>query len=91
MDPTIQNLLVTVVSPQQILYSGEAKSISSINSSGVFDLLPEHANFVTIIEDKSIIIRSNKDQRIEFKFPLAIIYITGNTVKIYAQLPILSS
>ncbi len=88
MDPTLENLLVTVVSPQQILYSGEAKSISSTNSSGVFDLIPEHANFVTIIEDKPIIIRSNKNQRIEFKFPLAIIYITDNTVKIYAQLPL---
>lgn len=88
MDPTIQNLLVTVVSPQQIIYSGEAKSVSSINSSGTFDLIPEHANFVTIIEDKPIIIRSNKDQRIEFKFPLAIIYINDNVVKIYAQLPL---
>lgn len=88
MDPQLQNLLVTVVSPQQIIYSGEAKSISSTNSSGLFDLIPEHANFVTIIENQPIIIRTNNNQKVEFKFPLAIIYITANTVKIYAQLPL---
>jgi len=85
--PIAEHLTVTVISPQQILFSGEAKSISSKNSVGNFDLIPEHANFITIIENYPITIRTNKNQKLDFNFPLSIIYITNNIVKIYAQLP----
>lgn len=82
-----ETLTVTVLSPQSVLYNGTAYSVSSKNSAGNFDLLPGHANFITIIENQSITIRTAKNQKIDFKFPLAIIYTTSNTVKIYAQLP----
>lgn len=78
-------LNVTVLSPQDILFQGSALSVSSKNSAGNFDLMPEHARLITIIENSPIAIRKPNREKITFKFPLAIIYITNNKVSIYAQ------
>lgn len=82
MKPILQ---ISVLSPQQILYKGPALSVSSKNSSGKFDILPEHANMVTFIENFPISLRLDNNGKKEFKFPMAIIYVTNNLVKIYAQ------
>lgn len=85
--PPTEHLQVTVISPQQVLYSGEAQSISSKNSAGTFDILPEHAHFITIIENNPITLRPPGQKEIVFNFPLAIIDVIDNNVKIFAQLP----
>ncbi len=73
------------MSPQEILFQGPVLSVSSKNSAGNFDFLPEHANLITIIENNPIILRKQNKEKITFKFPLAIIYITNDKVSIYAQ------
>ena len=79
-------LTVTVLSPQDILYSGKATSVSSKNSAGNFDILEQHANFITIVEKFPIIIRTVEKKEVTFSFPLAVLYIANNKVTIYAQL-----
>lgn len=50
-------LKVKVLSPNQILFQGLALSISSKNSFGNFDILPYHANFITLVQNQPITIR----------------------------------
>ena len=85
---TLEYINVTVVSPQEVLFSGQAKSVSSKNSAGNFDILPQHAHFITIVENHPIIVRTVDKKNLTFKFPLAIIYNFENNVKVFAQLPI---
>ena len=79
---------VRITSPNQILYDGDALSISSTNSIGKFDILAAHANFITLIENKQIIVRDLQKQTHSFTFPLAIIYTVKNTVNIYTYVQI---
>lgn len=74
-----------VISPQDLLFEGQIVSLSSKNSSGNFDVLAEHADFVSIIENQPIVIRTASNQKQTFKFTLAIIYTTKNNVIIYAK------
>lgn len=83
--PTDEKLDVVVISPQDVLFAQPALSVSSKNSAGNFDLLPQHARMITIVENQPIEIRKLDKQKITFKFPLAIIYISNNKVSIYAQ------
>lgn len=76
-------LHVRIVTPSRLLFEDNASSISSINSNGRFDILPEHANFITLIENQDIIIATSKKQVVKYKFPLAIIYTSQNAVNIY--------
>lgn len=74
---------VKVSSPSSTLFEGKAESVTSTNSKGLFDILADHANFITLIENKPIIIRVPGKQPLSFTFPIAIIYTSQNTVNIY--------
>lgn len=79
-------LYVRIVSPKQTLFAGEALAVSSTNSAGKFDILPHHANFLTLTEDVPISILTPDRKKVEFKFPLTIIYNTDNKVNIYTDI-----
>lgn len=74
-----------VISPQDTLFEGKAASLSSKNSSGNFDILAEHADFITIIENQPIVIRTEDKKKQTLQFDLAIIYTTKNNVIVYAK------
>ena len=77
-----QILHVTVLSPERIVFAGDAKALSSVNDNGPFDILPYHANLITIIKDTIIIhLEGNKDQKIPCE--RAIMKVFENTVSIF--------
>lgn len=82
-DPTLH---VRIISPQQLILDTEASSISSRNAQGPFDILPQHANFITIIEDSLIVVRTRGQKPLMFKFPQAIILTRENKVDIYTYI-----
>lgn len=62
------NLTVIAQNREKVLYSGQAAAITSINDKGVFDVLPQHENFITLIKEKVIIhptLKENKEIQIE--------------------------
>lgn len=76
-------LKVKIFSPEKLVFEGSAKSVSSQNSSGVFDILPKHANFITIIENKPIQVRT-EGKNTEFTFSKSILYVHQDAVSIYS-------
>ena len=83
-------LNVRIISPQKELFNGQALSVSSTNSEGKFDILPEHANFITLVQNSQITIRTGEGKDLNYTFPLAIIYSSTNNVRIYTDLAITS-
>lgn len=56
-----QNFLnVKIMSPTQTIFDGEVLSVSSVNSTGKFDILPYHANFITLVKKNPVILRIRK-------------------------------
>lgn len=82
----IKLLKVLILSPKQIIYEGEALAVSSKNSTGKFDILPQHANFITLVENQPITTTLQTGKRLVFKFPMAIIYNSDNVIKIYTDI-----
>ena len=80
-----QTLQVKIISPKKDLFQGPATSVSSTNSTGKCDILPEHANFITIIDHSPILIRTADKNILTFNFPLAIIHIQNDQVRIYTE------
>lgn len=78
-------LRVRILTPEEVLWDGYAQSISSKNTEGDFDILPEHANFFSLIEGKPIVVRREaEDKKFEFDKP-ALIHVQEDTVSIYAN------
>ena len=80
---TDELLKVRVISPRQDLFAGQALSVSSVNSVGPFDILPEHAKFVTLVENQKVVLRLVDKTIKEFSFGLAIIHVHENQVNIF--------
>jgi F0F1-type ATP synthase epsilon subunit len=78
-------LNVSVKGAEKTLREGEADSVSSVNSQGPFDILPLHSNFISVIENKPIIIRVAKEKK-EYTFPFSVIYAHVNKVQIFTNL-----
>lgn len=83
MDKTFH---LKIISPNKVIYEAEVKSVSSANSVGKFDILSEHANFMTIVENQPISIVQADGSKKELRFPLAIIYTISNQVRIYTEI-----
>jgi F0F1-type ATP synthase epsilon subunit len=79
-------LHIKILSPKQVVFDGPALSLSSINSAGNFDILPGHANFLTLAKNAPIVIRTLDQKRIEFSFALSIIYNNGDEVRVYTDI-----
>lgn len=82
-NPTLH---VRIISPQQLILDAEADSVSSKNLLGNFDILPQHANFITMIENFPIVVRNHNQKDLVFNFPLAIILTRENKVDIYTYI-----
>lgn len=81
-----QTLHLRIVSPRGVIFEGEAGSVSSKNSVGDFDILPQHANFITIVENQPISVKKTDDTQEDFHFDLAIIYTRNNQVNVYTDI-----
>ncbi|MBI4036685.1 hypothetical protein HY386_02305 [Candidatus Daviesbacteria bacterium] len=82
----MEYLKVRILSPKEVLFEGEALSVSSRNVSGKFDILPEHANFMTLVENSPLIIQKSDQQRVTFNLTLALIYTSKDQVNIYTDI-----
>ena len=84
MDPKQQNLLLSVIirNPEKLVFEGKVKAVTAYNTKGIFDVLPYHANFISIIND--VIILHAIDGK-EQKIPLqkGVIRVFEDTVSIY--------
>ena len=48
-------LEISVRTRDRVIYSGKAKSVTSVNDKGKFDILPKHSNFISLINELLII------------------------------------
>ncbi len=76
-------LYVRVQNPQEVLWEGEARSVSSANTEGPFDILYQHANFITWIEDAEVKIISKDKEKIKYDFERSVLYVRNNYVSVY--------
>ena len=78
----VKNILeVKVIESEKTLYSGKAKSITSINDVGRFDVLPSHQSFISIIIG-TIVIETEDREKIQLKIGQGILKCVKNKVEI---------
>jgi F0F1-type ATP synthase epsilon subunit len=67
---------------KEVFFKGRAKSISSQNPLGKFDVLPKHANFITLIFNELTII-TDKGEKIFYQFKKGVLEVTENKVNVF--------
>ncbi|MDB5238001.1 MAG: atpC [Candidatus Kaiserbacteria bacterium] len=79
-------LHVQVLSPKGIVWEGEAQSVSSVNSQGPFDLLPQHAHFISLVEKKPIVVVDVSGKESTLSYDTAVVRLFDDVVTIYADI-----
>jgi F0F1-type ATP synthase epsilon subunit len=81
-----KTLQVRISRAAEVVFEGEAESVSSSNSDGPFDILPLHAHFISIILDQPIVIRLPNGTVNEYRFTQSVMEVKDDTVNIYADI-----
>ena len=59
-------ILLKIQTKQGISFNDNVKAITSFNEKGIFDVLPQHENFISVIKDKIIIhTKDGKDKEMK--------------------------
>ena len=62
-DASKKLLRVKVFSPYKTFFDELAQSISGVNDTGPFDILEGHHNFITLLNECELLIRTSIDER----------------------------
>jgi F-type H+-transporting ATPase subunit epsilon len=81
--PTFQ---LKISNPERVFFEGEAYSLSSQNASGPFDILPNHAHFVSLLHDAKIEVVDKEDKKVVFAVSRGLISARSNLVTVFVDL-----
>jgi len=80
----VATLAVKVYAPFKIYYEGEAYSISAVNETGPFDILPKHHNFLCMLVPCTLTIETpNGTQTI--KISRALMHVKAERVVVFVD------
>ena len=80
-----QLLYVTIRSKEKLLFEGNVKSMTSKNERGIFDVLPSHANFISLISSY-IVLDFGLETEKNFALEKGLLYLMQNKVSVYVGL-----
>lgn len=81
----LDRIHVMVRNRRQLLFDDTVKAVTSVNDTGIFDILPEHSNFISVLKEY---IKIHKMDGTEQVIPLrnGVIKVKDSGVKCYIDL-----
>ena len=79
-----ETLLAKVWSPFRVYFNGRAKSISAINGTGPFDVLPRHRNFITLLNQCNLVLQTSSGET-TIKISGGVMHVHKNTVTVFLE------
>ncbi len=76
---------VKVYAPFKVYFDGEANSISGVNDTGTFDILPKHHNFMTLLNSGDIIVRTDDNEE-HIKIARGIMHVKADEVVVFLDI-----
>ncbi|MEO5627466.1 MAG: hypothetical protein ABIQ89_01100 [Candidatus Saccharimonadales bacterium] len=76
---------IKVYSPFQTYFDDEAQSISAVNETGNFDILPKHHNFLTLLDAGEVVIRTSKEKR-SIKISRGLMHVKADQVIVFLDI-----
>src|SRR6185312_1633625 len=77
-------LRAKVWSPFRIYFDGEARSVSGVNATGPFDILPQHRNFISLLNACELLLRT-RDGDVRVRISGGVMQVHQNVVKVFLE------
>ena len=78
-----KSISVKVFSAYRNYYEDQAQSISAVNDTGPFDILPQHHNFMTLINEGEIVIRAEGAEDKKLRITKGVMHVRQNKVTVF--------
>jgi F0F1-type ATP synthase epsilon subunit len=75
---------VKVYAPFKVYYEGEAHSLTAVNETGPFDILPHHHNFICMLLPCDLIVETPHGQQ-TIKISRALMHVKAEQVTIFVD------
>ncbi len=73
---------IKVYAPFKTYFDGEAHSISAVNKTGPFDILPRHHNFMTLVDPCDVIVRTDGGDK-KFTISRGVMHVKADQVILF--------
>lgn len=74
---------VKVYAPFKVYFDGNATSISAVNDTGPFDILPRHHNFMTLLNTGDIVVRDEQGKEEKVSIQRGIMHVKADEVIVF--------
>lgn len=80
---TGKNMHVRIHAPFKVYFDGMAESISAVNPTGPFDILPTHHNFMTLLSTGDIVVRTAGGQEEKIPITRGIMHVKADEIIVF--------
>jgi F0F1-type ATP synthase epsilon subunit len=78
-----QTMHVKVYAPFKTYFDGDAYSLSAVNSTGPFDILPHHKNFMSLLQSCTVTVRSPQKDDFNLKVNRGVMHVKSDQVTVF--------
>lgn len=78
-------MAVKVYAPFQVYFEGDALSVSAVNATGPFDVLPHHHQFLCMLVPCNLIIRTADGKEKTIKIHRALMHVKADRVVVFVD------
>lgn len=86
----MKTMTVRVMTPDQILFEGEAVRVRAPGSTGYFTILPHHAPMVASLDAKEVQIEEMNEKKLYIAIDSGIVEVGHNHVNILSQIAVIA-
>ena len=81
--PESSTMRVKIYAPFKVYFDGDAKSMTATNRVGPFDILPQHHNFISLLEPSEVVVRTDGKQDFKMKINQGLIHVKADMVRVF--------
>lgn len=74
---------VKIYAPFKVYYDAPASSVTAVNRVGPFDILPNHHNFISLLEPGDVTVRLDQKPDFVMKIGRGVIHVKKDEVNIF--------
>ena len=84
--PKASSMHVKVYAPFKVYFDGQAKSMTAANRVGPFDVLPQHHNFISLLESGDIVVRMDGRDDFQMHINRGIMHVKADIVRVFLDI-----
>jgi len=81
-----QTMFVKIYTPYQTYFEGPAHSLSAVNGTGPFDVLPQHKNFMSLLVPCTIKVRTARNTDFNLPVEQGVLHVKADKVTVFLDI-----